>query len=95
MTKNKSNQWNCKFDYLNGGIQGRFTANEDARLIYTGNLEKGSIDFQLFNSKDSLLFTFPANNMTDTVKGIFEKGEQYKIHATAKKARGYFNLKME
>jgi len=92
---NISNQWNCNFYYLNGEVQGRFTATEDAHLIYSSNFEKGSIVFQLFNSKDSLLVTLPAYITTDTIRGVFEKGERYKINAIATKAKGSFNFKME
>jgi hypothetical protein len=94
-SNNISNQWNCKFYYLNGVIQGRFTANEDTLLIYSSNLKKGSIVFQLFNSKDSLLVAFPANNTTDTIRGVFGKGEKYQVHAIATKAKGRFDFKME
>ena len=93
---NISNQWNCKFRYLDDGVQGWFTAKSDsARLIYSSNLENGTIVFCLYDNKNTLLAIFPTNNMTDTIKGIFHKGERYKVNATVKKAKGHFNFKME
>jgi len=93
---NISNQWRCKFSYLDGGVQGRFTAKRDsAQLIYSSNLENGTIVFYLYNNKNTLLATFPANNTTDTIKGIFQKGERYKVSASVTKAKGRFDLRME
>ena len=93
---NFSNQWVYKFRYLNGEVQGKFTAESDnAQLIYSSNLEKGTIDFQLYNSKDSLLRTFSAKNTPDVIKGIFIKGEQYRVKAIVTKAKGSFDFKME
>jgi len=69
---NMSNKWVYKFRYLNGKVIGYFKAKGDeARLIYSSNIEKGTIDFQLFNSKGNLLVTFSANNSSETIKGIF------------------------
>ena len=93
---NISNQWNCKFHYLNGGIQGGFTAkNENAQLIHSSNIENGTVVFQLYNSKGNLLSSFFANNTTDTIKDVFEKGERYSVRATAAKAKGHFDFKLE
>ncbi|MDR2147050.1 MAG: hypothetical protein LBE91_11380 [Tannerella sp.] len=93
---NFSNQWRCKFRYLDGGIQGGFTAKSDsAQLIHSSNLENGTIVFYLYNSKNSHLATFLANNTTDTIKGIFHKGERYKVNAFVSKAKGRFDFKME
>jgi len=93
---NISNQWHCRFSYLNGGIQGRFTAKSDsAHLIHSSNLENGTIVFYLYNNKNTLLATFPANNTTDTIKGIFHKGKRYKVNASVAKAKGRFDFKME
>jgi len=93
---NFSNHWVYKFRYLNGGVQGEFTAQSDsAQLIYSSNIEKGTIDFQLYNSKDSLLHTFSVKNTTDALKGIFIKGEQYRVKAIVRKAKGSFDFKME
>jgi hypothetical protein len=93
---NISNQWVYKFYYLDGKVTGYFKARkDDAQLIYSSYVEKGMIDFQLFNSKGNLLVSFSGNNTTDTIKGIFEKGEKYKIITTAKKAKGRFEFKME
>ena len=95
-SNNLSNQWDCKFYYLDGGIKGNFTAKkDDAQLVYSSAIENGTVDFQLYNSKDSLLVIIPTNNNADTISGIFEKGQQYKVRATAKQAKGRFNFKME
>jgi len=93
---NISNQWRCKFHYMNGVIQGNFTAkNENAQLIHSSNIENGTVVFQLYNSKGNLLSSFSANNTTDTIKGVFEKGERYRVLATVTKAKGRFNFKLE
>jgi len=90
------NKWVHKFHYLNGEVEGEFTAKSDsAQLIYSSNLESGTIDYQLYNSKDSLLLTIPANNTTNAIKGVFKKGEQYKVKATATEAKGSFDFIME
>ena len=95
-SKNISNQWVYNFRYLDGRVNGIFTAkNDNARLIHSSNLENGTIVFQLYNSKNNLLMTFPANNTTDTITGIFNKGERYIISATVSKAKGRFEFKME
>jgi hypothetical protein len=91
-----SNQWVYKFHYLNGNVQGFFKAEkDDAQLIYSSNLENGSVDFQLYDSKGCLLLAFPANNNTNTIKDVFVKGERYKIIAIAKEAKGQFEFTME
>ena len=93
---NISNKWHYNFRYLDREVQGRFTAkSDDTQLVYSSYLKEGTIIFQLYNSKDSLLVTIPANNMIDTIIGTFEKGQQYKIRATAIKAKGRFDFKME
>jgi len=95
-SSNISNKWHCKFSYLDGGVQGRFTAKRDsAQLIHSSNLENGTIVFYLYNNKNTLLITFPVNNTTDTIKGIFHKGERYKVSASVTKAKGRFDFKME
>jgi len=95
-SRNFSNEWFYKFYYLNGEVAGFFTAkNDEAQLIYSSNLESGTIDFQLYDSKGSLLVTFSAKNTTETIKGVFVKGERYKVVATAMKAKGEFNFNME
>ncbi|MGV8096407.1 MAG: hypothetical protein AB2L24_31510 [Mangrovibacterium sp.] len=95
-TYNISNKWHYKFHYLDGKVQGRFTAkNDNAKLIYSSNVENGSIIFQLYDRADSLIITFPASNTIDTLMNIFEKGEKYKIRATATNAKGRFDFKME
>lgn len=76
--------------------QGLFTAkDDDAKLIYSSDLEDGAIVFQLYNRSDSLLMTFPASNTVDTLEGIFEKGQRYRVSATVTKANGSFDFKME
>lgn len=95
-TYNISNCWIYKFHYLNGGVQGQFSAETDnAKLIYSSNIERGTITFQLYNNADSLIATFPASNVVDTLMGIFEKGEKYEIRATATDAKGRFDFRME
>lgn len=94
---NIANRWFYKFNYLNGEAQGKLTAKkDDARLILSSNLEEGTIIFNLYDSRDSLLVAFPANNTkTDTIKYVFNKGERYKIHAIAANAKGYFKFRMK
>lgn len=95
-THNVSNRWYYKFDYLDGKIKGHFTAKyDDAILIRSSNLEKGIIEFQLYDSSNNLISTFSATNNTDTLRGVFEKGRKYKIRGIASKAKGHFDFKME
>ena len=93
---NISNKWHYKFNYLDGKVNGRFTAkNENAKLIYSGNIEEGTIVFILYNRADSIINTFPVSNITDTLVGFFQKGGKYKIQAIATKAKGRFDFKLE
>jgi len=95
-SRNFSNEWFYKFYYLNGSVVGFFTAkNDEAQLIYSSKLESGTIDFQLYDSKGSLLVTFSANNTIKTIKGVFVKGKRYKVVATATEAKGEFDFSME
>ena len=93
---NIPNRWFNKFRYLNGGVSGYIKARKDnAQLIHSSELESGTIVFNIYNKNNHLL-TFHANNTTDTIKGVFVKGERYRITASATKARnGRFNFKME
>ena len=93
---NISNQWRCEFRYLSGGIQGGFTAKSDnAQLIHSSNIENGTVVFQLYNGKGNILSSFSAKNTTDTINGVFEKGERYRVRAIATEAKGRFDFKME
>jgi hypothetical protein len=95
-SRNFSNRWQYKFHYLDGTVQGWFTAeNDHAKLIYSSNIEKGTIVYRLFGRSDSLIFTLPVSNTADTLMGVFEKGDKYEIRATAKNAKGDFDFRME
>jgi len=64
--------------------------------LYSGSCTNGSGRVGIgISSKNNLLMTFPANNTTDTITGIFNKGERYIISATVSKAKGRFEFKME
>jgi hypothetical protein len=44
ITYNASNKWHYEFRYLNGCVQGSFTAkNDHAKLLYSSNIEEGTI----------------------------------------------------
>jgi len=93
---NLANRWHYKFGFMNGGVQGSFTARSDAaRLVYSGNIEEGSILFQLYGPSDTLIFTFPEQTGLDTLAGVFRNGQRYTVRATAKGARGEFEFRME
>jgi hypothetical protein len=95
-SRNFSNRWQYKFHYLDGSVQGWFTAeNDHAKLIFSSNVEDGTIVYKLYGRSNSLIFTFPDSNTADTLKGIFEKGEKYEIRATATNAKGEFDFRME
>jgi hypothetical protein len=94
-SSNIDNKWNYKFQYLQGEVQGHFTAkDDDAQLIYSSEIEKGTVVFELYNATDSLLCTFPANNATDTINA-FVGGEKYRVKAIVKKAKGHFDMEMK
>ena len=93
---NSSNRWHYKFHYMDGSVQGSFTAKSDhAKLIYSSNIEEGSIVFQLYEGSDSHFVTLPVSNSIDSLSGVFEKGEKYEIRAIATKAKGNFDFRME
>jgi hypothetical protein len=93
---NFPNRWHYKFRYMDGGVQGSLTAKSDAaRLIYSGNIEEGAIHYRLYDSSGTLIFTFPEENPPDTLSGLFRKGAQYTVRATATRARGEFEFRME
>lgn len=95
-SSNYSNKWSSKFHYLDGDVVGSFRAKTDTtRLIYSSKLGEGKIEFQLYNSADSLLRSFSSESSSDTIIGIFEKGQQYTIIGDAQEAKGQFNFKME
>jgi hypothetical protein len=95
-SSNASNEWHYRFLYLDGTVQGKFTAmNDNTKLIYSSNIDSGNIVFQLYNSEDALITSVQANNRIDTLKSIFKKGGKYKIRASATKAKGHFDFKME
>lgn len=81
---------------MNGSTQGWFTAkNDSTKLIYSSNIKEETVVSQLYNREHSLIASLPKRNNIDTLWGVFEKGEKYKIHAIAKKAKGNFDFKME
>ena len=93
---NISNGWHYKFQYMDGTVQGYFTAKSDhAKLIYSSNIEEGTIIYQLGKSSDTHFVTLPVSNSVDSVAGVFEKGEQYEIRAIASQAKGQFDFRME
>ena len=95
-SRNFSNRWQYKFHYLDGSVQGWFTAkNDHAKLIYSSNIENGTIVYRLYRRSDSLIYTLPVTNTIDTLLGVFEKGEKYEIRATATNAKGNFDFRME
>jgi hypothetical protein len=95
LSSNVGNKWNYKFYYLQGKVQGYFTAKSDnAQLVYSSEIEKGTVTFELYNASDSLLRTFPANDNTGTING-FVKGEKYRVKAIADAAKGHFDMEMK
>ena len=96
VSSNLSNRWHYKFSYMDGGVKGSFTAKSDAaRLVYSGNIEEGTILYQVYDPSDNLIFTFPEQNALDTLAGVFRNGARYTVRATATGARGEFEFKME
>jgi hypothetical protein len=93
---NMANRWQYKFDYLNGCVQGSFIAkNDHAKLIYSSNIEEGTIIYHLYEGSDSHFVTLPVSSSVDSLTGVFEKGERYEIRAIASKAKGSFDFMME
>jgi len=96
VSTNLANRWHYKFGYLDGGVQGSFTAKSDAaRLVYSGNIEEGTILYRVYDSSNNLLFTFPEQNALDTLSGVFKGGGRYTVRATATGAKGEFEFRME
>ncbi len=93
---NLLNKWHYKFNYLDGSVQGSFTAkNDHAKLLYSSNIEEGTIVFHLYEGSDSHFITLPVSNSIDSLTGVFEKGERYEIRAIATNAKGDFDFIME
>jgi hypothetical protein len=93
---NASNKWHYEFMYLNGTVQGSFTArNDHAKLFYSSNIEEGTIIYQLYEGSDTHFVTLPVSNSIDSLTGVFEKGERYEIRAIATNAKGQFDFWME
>jgi hypothetical protein len=96
ITSNYANRWKYSFSYLDGSVQGRFTANSDhARLIYNSNIEEGTIEFRVYDNSNTLVYTFPIGLTTDTLMDAFENGRKYVVRANAIKAKGNFDFSME
>lgn len=94
VSQNNESEWNCKFYFLQGGLQGKLVPRkENSRIIFSSNIAKGIVDFKIYNSKDSCLYAFSSQINTDTLEG-FSKNEEYTIKAKAQKAQGYFNMKI-
>ena len=93
---NMANSWQYKFDYLNGCVQGSFIANSDhTKLIYSSNIEEGTIVYQLCEGSDSHFVILPVSNAIDSLTGVFEKGKKYEIRAIATNAKGSFDFRMK
>ncbi len=93
---NFSNRWQYKFHYLDGCVTGAFTAkNDHSKIIYSSNIEEGTIVYNLYDRSNNLIYTFPVDNTIDSLKGVFEKGERYEVRATAKNAKGNFDFTMQ
>ena len=93
---NISNRWHYEFLYLDGSVQGSFTAKSDhAILFYSSDIENGTIVYQLSSRSDNHFVTLPVSNSIDSITGVFEKGENYQIRAIATKAKGQFDFVMQ
>jgi uncharacterized protein YxeA len=92
---NTENQWHSEFHYLYGYTYGSFKAKtEHAQLIYSADIKQGRIVFSLYNAADSLIAVFSATNQPATI-GNLVKGEKYWVKATAKGAKGHFDIEMK
>jgi len=95
-SSNFSNTWHYEFQYLDGSVQGFFTAkNDHSKLIYSSNIEEGTIAYHLYEGSDNHFVNLPVGNSFDSLTGVFEKGRNYEIRAIASKAKGSFDFKME
>ena len=93
---NLLNKWHYKFHYLDGSVQGSFFAkNDHAKLLYSSNIEEGTIIFHLYEGSDTHFITLQVSNSIDSLTGVFEKGERYEIRAIATNAKGSFDFTME
>lgn len=93
---NIANRWHYKFQYLHGSVQGTFIANNDhTKLIYSSNIEEGTVVYHLYEGSDTHFVTLPIDNSVDSLTGIFKNGEKYEIRAIATNAKGAFDFRME
>jgi hypothetical protein len=96
-SRNINNRWTYKYRSLTGSVSARFVAKSDnSQMIFRSNLQKGNIEFELYDNSGNLLVTFSGNNTADTLAGIFRQGEKYRVRAKLKGAKkGNFLFKME
>lgn len=91
---NNDDKWHCEFYYLQGRREGKLLAKEDkAKLICLTKIDRGNVDFEIYNSKDSCIHSFSSEAITDTIPVL--KGESYAIKAIAKNAKGSFDFRIE
>lgn len=96
VSRNTANEWDYKFRYLDGVVQGSFVANDGkTQLIYESNITDGAIEFHIYDNAGSLITTLDRVNVRDTLGGFFKCGEKYWIHAIATTAKGNFCFKVE
>lgn len=92
---NNDDKWNCEFYYLQGILKGKFIVKDNnAKLICLTKLDRGNIDFEIYNSKDSCIHSFSSLIIADTIPGLL-KGESYSIKAIAKNAKGSFYFRID
>ena len=92
---NFNNKWKCSFKTLNGCKRGNFRAkSETPMLIYSSEITKGNITFEVFDDKDNIIETIPSNVSGEVTNLV--QGTKYKVVATTDGvAGGKFSFEMK
>ena len=92
---NFNNKWKCSFKTLNGCKRGNFRAkSETPMLIYSSEITKGNITFEVFDDKDNIIETISSNTSGEITNLV--QGKKYKVVATTDGvASGKFSFEMK
>jgi hypothetical protein len=78
---NFNNKWKCSFHSLKGSKNGHFKAkSENPALIYSSEITKGNITFNVYDDNNTILETIPANISGEITNLV--QGKKYKVIAT-------------
>lgn len=91
VTTNTEINWNVSFRFLQGRLKGFLTPKRNnPKAILTSRFEKGQVSFAIYNP-DNILIGSSVGERTDTI-GNLKKDQTYRIEATARRAKGSFDI---